>query len=537
MVSFNRIEPLPHIIIQREPQQAEIRPRPYPGNPVQPRSNRRQHAERMKEQTTVSAAELARIRASLGVAPDRFLVLRLETLDVNQREALERLEIGVVEELQEKRDGRIVHRLLVQFPDDKAIEMFTTEYDRYAEETPTHTALPAAMRRDLFDALESVSIVTADERTGRRLRREGRPTQEQFYLDVDLWNPGTDDAYRELLQFFREVVQSHGGRLVRDPLRIPSLILVKVEATLSLLEALLQLDLVSLVDLPPMPPPEDSFDILAPIQVPDLLQPVPRPGPLACVVDSGVMAGHPLLRGVVVAEEDFDSGETTPVDQNGHGTQVGGLVVYGDIARRMQGNEWLPQVSLYSAKVLRNEPNPVESAAGNAAFPDKERVEEQLKRAIEFFHREYSCRVFNLSVGHRDRLYTGGRQLPWAELLDDLARTLDIIIVVSAGNVHDPDIPASTNSPQFQQHVAQSLQQSKHRLIDPATAALCLTVGSVARREDPYFGPLGTRLAASAEGCPSPFTRCGPGVAGAVKPEVVAPGGNLAVDSIAGAPR
>ena len=106
MVSFERIEPLPHIIIQREPQQAEIRPRRYPGNRIQPRPNRRQHAERMKEQTTVSAAELARIRASLGVAPDRFLVLRLETLDVNQREALERLDISVVEELEEKRDGR-----------------------------------------------------------------------------------------------------------------------------------------------------------------------------------------------------------------------------------------------------------------------------------------------------------------------------------------------------------------------------------------------------------------------------------------------
>ena len=45
---------------------------------------------------------------------------------------------------------------------------------------------------------------------------------------------------------------------------------------------------------------------------------------------------------------------------------------------------------------------------------------------------------------------------------------------------------------------------------------------------------LGTQLAASAVGCPSPFTRCGPGVAGAVKPEVVAPGGNYGLDSIAG---
>ena len=47
---------------------------------------------------------------------------------------------------------------------------------------------------------------------------------------------------------------------------------------------------------------------------------------------------------------------------------------------------------------------------------------------------------------------------------------------------------------------------------------------------------LGTQLAASAKGCPSPFTRSGPGVAGAVKPEVVASGGNFALDSLMGAP-
>ena len=536
MVNFERIEPLPHIAIQREPPQELVRPRGRGGSRVQPRLNRREHAERMKNQTAASAAELTRLRASFGVAPDRFLVLRLETLDGEQRQTLERLNVAVVEEVEEERDGAAIHRLLVQFPDSESLTTFTTEYDRYADETSETTALPAAMRRNLFDALESVSTVTLEERTGRRLQREGPPTEALFYLDVDLWNPGTDDGVRELSNFFQTFIQSRGGRVTKDPLITPSLFLVKVEAHQSLLDELLQLDVVSLVDLPPIPPPEDSFDLLSQFPPPDPLPPVPANGPLACVVDSGVTAGHPLLRGAVVAEEDFDSGEATPIDLNGHGTQVGGLVVYGDIARRMQGNEWLPQVNLYSAKVLRNEPNPIDPTAANAAFPAEERVEEQLKRAIEYFHGEYGCRVFNLSIGHADRLFTGGRQLPWAELLDELARTLDIVIVVSAGNVPDPDVPASVHSAQFKEQVAGSLKQPQHRLIDPATSALSLTVGSVARREDPSMFSLGTQLAASAVGCPSPFTRRGPGVAGAVKPEVVAHGGNYGLDSIAGRP-
>lgn len=534
MVNFERIEPLPHIAIQREPRQATVRPRGRGGSRIQPRPNRREHAERMKDQTAASAAELARLRASFGVAPDRFLVLRLETLDGGQRETLERLNVAVVEELTEDRDNTTVHKLLVQFPDRESLNTFTEEYDRYADETRETTALPHGIRSNLFDALDSVSTVAAEERTGRRLLREGPPAEDRFYLDVDLWNTGTDDGNRNLLNFFRSFVQDRGGTVVKDPLITPSLFLVKVEADQGLLADLVQLDVVSLVDLPPGPPPEDAFDLLFPVFAPDTLPPVPANGPVACVVDSGVLDGHPLLRGVVVASEDFDSGEATPVDLNGHGTQVGGIVVYGDIARRIQGNEWMPQVNIYSAKVMRSDPNAFDPASADAIFPVEERVEHQLKRAIEYFHGEYGCRIFNLSIGHMDRLYSGGRQLPWAELLDDLAKTLDIVIVVSAGNVPDPDIPHAADSVKFKEEVADSLRQPQHKLIDPATSALSITVGSVARREDPSMRFLGIQLAASAVGCPSPFTRCGPGVAGAVKPEVVAHGGNFGLDSLAG---
>ena len=92
------------------------------------------------------------------------------------------------------------------------------------------------------------------------------------------------------------------------------------------------------------------------------------------------------------------------------------------------------------------------------------------------------------------------------------------------------------NSRQFKKRVAQNLRQSTHRLIDPSTAALCVSVGAIARRDDPNtdLALWETQLAASTQGCPSVFTRCGPGVGNAVKPEVVAPGGNFAVHEVAG---
>ncbi len=535
MFNFQRIEPLPHIAIEREPDERPIRFRPFPGAPkVHPRDNRQEHADTMKQQTQTSTEELSRLRATFGIDPRLLLVLRLESLDVDQQEVIEKLGVTILEELTEKRDTRTVNRVLVQFPDDQALQAFMNEYDRYAESAAATTVLPQGQRRDFFDSLDSVSLVAPAERQGRRLQRDGAPNTTNFFLDVDLWNPGTDQAFRNLMTSFSQFVQSRGGRVVRDQLRIPSLVLVKVQANRQLLNDLLQLDLVSLVDLPPQPLPEDSFDLFQTVNVSEPLPPIPNNGPLACIVDSGVISGHPLLRGIVVGEEDFDSGEGTSVDRNGHGTEVAGFVVYGDIARRLVNNEWNPQVRLCSAKVLRHRVNPLNPTNGFAEFPEEERVEEQLRKAIEYFHREHGCRIFNLSIGHGDRPYFGGRQLPWAELLDEMAKRLDIVIVVSAGNVIDPALPAGVNSQQLQQTALQSLNGADHHLIDPATAALCLTVGSVARRDDPTDNLFTTRLAASPAGCPSPFTRCGPGVAGAVKPELVAPGGNFVLDASAG---
>jgi hypothetical protein len=76
------------------------------GPKVQPRTNRQEHAERMKQQIRVSAERLARLRASFGVVPGRLLILRMESLDVSQRETLEAMNVTVVEEVTERRDNR-----------------------------------------------------------------------------------------------------------------------------------------------------------------------------------------------------------------------------------------------------------------------------------------------------------------------------------------------------------------------------------------------------------------------------------------------
>ncbi len=335
---------------------------------------------------------------------------------------------------------------------------------------------------------------------------------------------------REILNSLRGICNRHDGRVVED-LRTSSLVLARVQANPPLATALLELDIVAQVNLPPVLPAAYTmlFDHVDPL--PDHKLPNGTE-PLVTIVDSGVLAGHPLLRGWIVEERDFDTGEDTVVDRQGHGTKVAGLVMYGDIARSLETREWTPQMLIASAKVLRRHPMDQQ----RAAFPENHRAERLVERAIRHFHRERGCRIFNLSVGNADDVYEGGRQFAWAEVLDQLSRELDVVLVVSAGNVASPPWPQGAATREvFQEKLRDTLlTTSDCRLCSPATASIAITVGAIARSErtDRHA------LAAAPEGAPAPFSRIGPGyqpkeTQRAVKPEFVAFGGNYAVRSFA----
>lgn len=85
---------------------------------------------------------------------------------------------------------------------------------------------------------------------GRRIKTEGFPQAEPFYLDVDLWRPEDDGNARGVLADFQATCQRAGCR-VTDEVRTASLLLVKVLATRTFAEQLLGIDLVARVDLPP----------------------------------------------------------------------------------------------------------------------------------------------------------------------------------------------------------------------------------------------------------------------------------------------
>ena len=271
------------------------------------------------------------------------------------------------------------------------------------------------------------------------------------------------------------------GGAVTDDLRTSSLVLARVAASRTLLDHLLNFDIIAQVNLPPSLPAVYSalFDDIGPL--PDSIAPVGNE-PVVGVLDSGVLAGHSLPRGWVLDEIDLTD-DSTVADLHGHGTQVAGLTVYGDVARCIQTGIWDPRVLVASAKILRRDP----LDHGLTIFPENRRPEALVEEAIRHFHQEQGCRVFNLSVCNRDDVYGSGRQFAWAEVLDRLARELDIFIVVAVGNDPDPIMPSSVHPREaFQAGVRDAvLSNPLARVCNPATAAIAIAVGSVARSDLP----------------------------------------------------
>jgi subtilisin family serine protease len=544
---MEEIERLGHIEINREPDwEPERRRRSLGGGaPEPPRpEDREQHGDEVEEDVQSTADQIQKSRSDSGVIPERLIVMEFESSGVmgsDIHEAFERMDSNVVDEEDWKdEEDNLHHRYLVQFPDEETLQAFREEIESYREEREETTDLSYSLRRDFFDGLKDVRSLTAADRTGPRLEEaleQGDLPQAPFYVDIDLWRPEDQGDARDLIQEIRQLCREGDGG-VTDQVLTNSLLLLRAEVNREVLDTLLGLDVVALVDFPPRADASVAA-IFDRGNIPDDL-PDPDPNaPRICVIDSGVVPGHPCLQGWVVNGRDYNTGENTPADQNGHGTKVAGFAAYGEIRDRMVSGDWSPKALISNAKVLRH------GGHGSPVFPEESRIEGVIADAIRDFAEE-GCKIFNLSIGDRDRVYSGGRQFQWAEKLDEVARDLDVVIVVSAGNRPEPPIPDGRTSNELRSSLKENLLDETQRVCCPATAALPVTVGAISR-QNAVVSEDGSRnipdaIPASPKFGTSPFSRTGPGYSlhsskkPAIKPEFVHFGGNYALQTIAGGP-
>lgn len=523
-----------HIEIMREDMVKPYRFASFPNAPKPREKDRDTHGKKLGEDLSGAMNCIESKRVECGLNSENMIVLEIIG-DAISRDIIENMlakfNVYMVEESQIMDTmNQNMSKILLQFADKSDILLFDAERNLWEKDDKQDAVLTYAQRRDLFNCIENIRTVSRDDRVGPRLKTlfaESKPLPEgNFIVNIDMWYNGDRSTIIETERVLKIALGTQGSQLMGDLFEIPSLLLGRALVNEYTLNALLDLDIVSVVDIPfsvvsNEPSEVYTFDI-NPI-IDDSLD---ENAPLAAVIDSGVFSANPLLSNVIVGEVEFDTTENTTSDLNGHGTGVAGIIVYGDLPNCIKSNVFKPLVRICNGKVMHNE-------NGNTSFPLDVRPEQLVKEAIEHFHQEYNCRIFNLSVGDRDNIYNGGRQFAWAEMLDQLSRNLDVVIVISAGNVSFPYINEAASRKELIEKSRDQLFHPEHRLIDPATSAIGVTVGSITRYDEPEVQPnRNVRLSAGERNFPSVFTRIGKGVNKAIKPDLVDYGGNYAFHQI-----
>lgn len=484
------------------------------------------HGGALRNETQAAVAEQKAAKPAAFVDPSLLLRVQVD---------------GHIAESEWERLGLLV----VSSDADRTVLLFSSTGDltEFVDRLSKFDAPPAKLDQKnpnyagLVGRIDGIGWLAPRDRLGPKIKAQGFSEAEdlrddvRYVLDIELWEFGIRPRREAKVAEIEQFLIAQGGA-VYDTYIGPSITVMRVEATGRGLRPLLGVPEIATIDLPPEPDlvaqPMVALDAG---QVPPVLEPA-EGAPVIGVLDSGVN-DHPLLNGLIVGRH-LGEGIVDDADVWGHGTSVAGTAVFGNLRDAIPTGALEPVGRLAVAKVVGD----------NGRFPDRRTVPSVMDKAIRTLHLEQGCRLFVLSLGDTNANLPQGRVGPWAATLDALARELDILIVVSAGNRARPRPFMSATSEELVTLYPTYLLEPENRLAEPAGAANVITVGAVAggtgldarHALDAHVRPITQEW-----GEPSPFTRVGPGAGGTRKPDVIDLGGTAVFDvpsiSLTGAPR
>jgi hypothetical protein len=489
----------PHLEIVREEPATERRSRPVPVS-RKPPDDPRDHGAELRNRLRAARNAVA---DDLGGYDERRLI-KIELAEKVSPEDIARASGGL--EIVSQEEGTLV----LAFATEDELEAFEAKLGQLASGAQV-------TYQNLIYALRSFDRWTPGDRTGWALRRDGFPRDEPFLIDVELWPLARGDQATRLRSAFETWVREHDGEML-DSVRQPYLSVYRIRCSRTLAEDLLSHRDIRAVDLPPRVGVDLKL-LFTPVQDLEQTPAPPEDAPGITVLDSGIVTGHPVLGPAVGDAQSFIPGASA-ADEHGHGTFVSGIALYDDVADRLRKHAFVPELRIFSGRILDNQ---------NRGDPYL--IENQVENAVRYFVDEYGCRIFNISYGDFNKPYRNRHVAGLAVTLDALSRELDVLFVVPTGNYVGDD----TGPCDWRAEYPEYLTGDASKLLNPAPALSALTVGSLARNErnsrwpnDPNYRP----VARSDQ--PSPFTRHGPSVNGAIKPDVVDYGGNMMIDARAG---
>ena len=356
------------------------------------------------------------------------------------------------------------------------------------------------------------------------------PSAEDGPVWWEVWLPVRQD--RDVtIAAFRERAEAQGMEVPQGELRFPERTVLLARTSLDQMKR----SIVTLNSIAELRRPKETAEFFDSEPVQDQIEWIDellaRTGfatsndrtPYVCLLDTGVNRGHPLLAPVLTTDDLHTVEPAWGTDDTaGHGSQMAGLALVGNLTEHLEGNLRLAiDHRLESVKLL-----PRDGATGTNPYHHAYLTVEAVARPeITAPSRQ---RVFGLAVTARDNR-DRGRPSAWSSAIDSLAADVDgnrdnpRLIVVSAGNINDSNA--------WSRYPNANTTDGVH---DPAQAWNALTVGActelvrITEPDTSSYAPIAPK------GGLSPFSttsvtwqRHWP-----LKPDVVLEGGNAAIDSL-----
>jgi len=465
------------------------------------------HSERLRQELDTSI--IAQQRRRRADAVDPALILRVQMSGPLLEEEWNKVGLTLLSSDED--------RSLVLFSSSDELTEFRRKLAAFGAGTPAGQINPSFA--GFIANIETISEVAPRDRIGMRAREAGLTEEADFQpgteytIDIELWDLGRrelrerkiDDIVRYAEARNAEELDRHIG---------PNLTLLRLRCDGAVVRTLLSIEEIAELDLPPEPDLVTAERIDLTLEDLPELDPLGDEAPLIGIVDSGIN-DHPLIEDIIVGAIAVPDTLGT-ADDHGHGTFVGGVATFGDLRAQLAADTLTRQARLCSAKVI--------DQTGN--FPNSRLTPRLMREAITRLNAEFGCRIFVVALGDRTKVVEGGKVGPWAQTLDELVRELDVVIVVAAGN-RQPRRgmrieEAVTDYPAY-------LMEDANRLCEPAGGMNIVTVGAIAHANglsSRAADNVGIRPITEAFE-PSPFSRAGPGVRGAIKPDFTDIGGTL----------
>ncbi|MFF9266244.1 MULTISPECIES: S8 family peptidase [Streptomyces] len=472
--------------------------------------DRKKHADDIHDDVDFIFEDLGQAQPSaLGIDPRLILVVEIvpETVGPADDGDWDNSGLRIVEARESKK--------VVAFSDDPEMTEFLRRLDVYS--AGPQNGKKTATYEAFFDKIVNVRRYGREDRLGAALSRElaEADSTQNLTVDVDVWHPGDQDVADQWVSLLTDALQRFGAE-VHDSFSSSSagVSLMRVTAARDIVSQLLNVDLVAKVESLPgkisvnFSPSEIGVEDLS--AVPASGEDVPVVG----MIDSGVQIEHPLLRGCVLEAASVSDLIVDGFDRHGHGTAVASVLLRGPLGNQLATGEWEePLCKVLSVRVLDSDNR----------IPPHRLPQSEIRDAVAFIA-ERGVKVINLSLGDLNGMMVDNRAPTIAAVLDTLARQYGVVFVVPTGTVVPKEYSGLIDADFRKDYPYRMLESPVSGLIDPAPAAIALTVAGSVPELNPV--PLGT-AAVGKPGWPSPFSRIGPGINGAIKPELSAPAGTL----------